>query len=157
MTKHRGSCGALAVLFVALSLAVAPAASAAQNCGNDDQEIDAQTLTVELAAAKKVYRVGQTATFTAQVTRDLQTAELSKAEGAIVTVFLSVGDVLVAGYGVTDATGVTTIPVKLRRYLPAGKADVTSGAHINHVEQPCLGARESSVPLKIPGMLTIKR
>ena len=155
MTKNRWNRGALAVLFAALSLALAPAASATL-CSHD-QEVDAQTLNVALTATKKVYRIGQTATFTAEVTRDLHDLQLAKAEGAVVHVFLRVDDVIVGGYGVTDVNGVTTVPVKLARYLPAGKADVTGSAHIGHVDQSCLGAGESSAPLKIPGMLTIKR
>lgn len=139
---------ALAGTFVA-----PPAVAAASEPACDGQA--AETFEVQLSGYKAKYRVGDTARFKALVTRHVGGVEVAPAEGAFVVVGVKVGRVIVGGGGTTDENGLVDIKVRLRRYLPTGRADVWAAATKEIEPVPCHPYEWGS--LELPRLFKVTR
>ena len=95
------------------------------------------TFAVRLSGFRSRYKVGDIVTSKALVTRRITGADLGPAEGVTVIILITVGRVTVSGAGLTDDAGVVEIPVRLRRYLPGGRADVSAIAVKELENVPC--------------------
>ena len=166
---------AAAVFAALIPLGSAQAAPTGNGCSaagvrqmlrqGDMETVVLRTFTVQLKAAKKVYRVGETAVVKATVTRPANEDPLGlgqdfdppmsfPAEEVNVGIGLRVGDVFLFGFAVTDANGRADIEIDIKSYTPAGKAIADGFAWKRQVEQPCANVEENGYTFA-PGIFKI--
>lgn len=125
-------------------LFVVPAAASEPACSDP---LTLESFKVRLAGYKAKYAVGDTVIFNALVTRHVNGVGIAPAEGARLVVGVSVGRVVIGAGGTTDANGSVDIDLRLRRYLPAGRADVWAFASKEIEDVPCHAYEWGSVEL----------
>lgn len=125
----------ICALLVVGPAAVASAAVAGPRVSKDgwgsgcgEQVEPTRTFAVKLRVLDDEYRIGEKARFRVRVHRILGGQDLGPVEGAQVAVAVSLGDMNLWVDGVTDSSGRTSVTVALKRYVPAGRADVSASA-----------------------------
>lgn len=118
-----------------VSMLSVPAAHAATVCGGDSATT--QTFRVKVSVAERLYQLGDKARFFVRVNRVVEGLDLGPVTGAEVGVAVSLSDVHLLGGGITDNDGRAVVEVKLRRYAPAGLADVQGYATKLVAQLPC--------------------
>lgn len=97
-----------------------------------------RTFAVKLRVLDDEYRIGEKARFRVRVHRIVGGQDVGPVEGAEVAVGVSLGDVYLWGDGMTDSYGRTSVEVALKRYAPAGPADVwASASRLVAIDLPC--------------------
>jgi len=132
---------AMVLLGSCSSSGVAPPA-AFEDC--TDQTL--QTLAVKVRTDKDSYRPGDVARFRVLVMRAAQTDEVGDGisqdvgpvEGAEVALGVTVKGVSLAGGGISDEDGRTTIRMSIARRVPTGSADVLASATAETVDVHCV-------------------
>jgi hypothetical protein len=105
-------------------------------CSSGDKS-SMETLRVRLAAAERVYSLGEKAKFFVKVNRVVAGQDLGPMRGADVRVGVTLGDTYLMGGGITDALGRVVVQVKLERLAGPGIADVSGTASSLVAELPC--------------------
>lgn len=103
------------------------------------------TLVVKVRTAKDAYRPGEFARLRVLVQRAAQTdehgegpsQEVGPVEGAEVTLGATVKDVTFGAGGTTDENGRARIKMKVKRYVPAGVADIMAAATLELIDLDC--------------------
>jgi hypothetical protein len=140
-----------AAALIGTLFTVAPAT--AVPCGSMET-IALKTFYLEVKAAKKVYKVGQTAVINVNVTRPsdqdpmgmgvpMERPHTEPAEDVNVGIGLRVGDVFLFGYGLTNAKGNAAVKVKIESWTPAGTALADIFAWLIQADSPCLRVEEN--------------
>lgn len=142
----------LVLSVVVATLCVAPAVASEPVCSEGSV---AETFAVHLSGYKAKYRVGDTVRLEAVVTRQVNGMDVAPAEGARVVVSVKVGRVVVVGGGTTDENGFVDVEVRLRRYVPAGRADVWTVATKQIEPVPCHTYEWGS--LELPRLFKVTR
>lgn len=132
--------------FVMGAVMVGCASSTPPAAFDDCAEESLPTLAVKTRVTKNAYRPGEVATFKVRVMRSAQTdehgdgasREVGPAEGAEVTIGVTVKDVTLGAGGITDEDGRATVKMTLKRYVPAGVADVIASATAESVDVHCV-------------------
>ena len=141
----------IASAVLAVSMFTATSSSAAA-CAMETVAL--KTFHLVLAADKKVYKVGDTATVEVTVTRPAHEDPLGNgipfdppqsypAEDVNVGIGLRVGDVFLFGHSITDAEGKAAVKVKLEPWTPAGPAIADGFAWEVAADTPCLRVEEN--------------
>jgi hypothetical protein len=154
--------GAAALIMTLLTSAPASAVP----CGSMET-VALRTFYLDIKAAKKVYKVGQTAVINVNVTRPsdqdpmgmgvpMERPFTEPAEDVNVGIGLRVGDVFLFGYGLTDAKGNTAVKIKIESWTPAGTALADIFAWQIQLDTPCLRVEENGYRQK-PGIFKVKR
>lgn len=141
-----------APIVAVATLAFPTLPASASPCGGIEV-VSLTTFHLDIAPAKPVYEVGQTAVFNVTITRpahedpagqgiEVPPPRSFPAADVPVGIGLVVEDVYLWGLGRTDAAGKTSIKVPLRSYTPAGVAQARAFAQKTVVDSPCLTVNE---------------
>ena len=173
--RRTSSVLAAAVFAALLPFGPAQAAPADNGCSpagvrqmlrqGDMETVVLRTFTVQLKAAKKTYRIGETAIVHATVTRPANEDPLGlgqqfeppmsfPAEEVNVGIGLRVGDVFLFGFGVTDADGKADLKIDIKSYAPTGKAIADGFAWKRQFEAPCANVEENGYTFA-PGIFKV--
>lgn len=105
-------------------------------CANETEPT--HTFVVNVKVLDDEYRVGQKAKFVVRVKRVVAGRDLGPVEGAQVGVGVALGDVYLRDGAVTDSNGRAVVEVSIKRYTPAGWADVgTQAWKMTGIDIPC--------------------
>ncbi len=125
-------CALLVVGPAAIASAAVPGAHVSSKDGLESGCADpvepTRTFAVKLRVLDDEYRIGEKARFRVLVHRILGGQDVGPVEGAQIAVAVSLDDVTLWDGGVTDSYGRTLVKVALKRYAPAGRADVSASA-----------------------------
>ena len=135
-------CALLVVGPAAIASAAVPDARVSSNDGLEsgcgDRVEPTRTFAVKLRVLDDEYRIGEKARFRVRVHRILGGQDVGPVEGVQVAVGVDLGDVHLRDGGVTDSHGRASVEVALKRYAPAGRADVTASASkLIAIDVPC--------------------
>lgn len=136
MFKRALGSGIVGVILLG-SLVAGTAGASQQRCTNPHDRQPTRTFSVSVRALADAYAVGEVAKFSVRVRRVVDKANLGPVEGAQVGLYVSRGDLVVAGGATTDADGRAIVDVQLKKYMPAGPADVNVYARRQTVDHPC--------------------
>jgi hypothetical protein len=145
---------------------VTAAPSSAVPCGSMET-VALKTFYLEVKAAKKVYKVGQTAVINVNVTRPsdqdpvgmgvpMERPVTEPASDVNVGIGLRVGDVFLFGYGLTNGKGDTAVKVKIESWTPPGTGIADIFAWQIQLDTPCLRVEENGYR-QTPGIFKVKR
>ncbi len=140
----------IGAVAVALSLgalawfAVGPSSVAPRAFDDACADNRLSTFNVSVTPSKQTFAIGDVARFKVFVTRAIKAdehdegEEVGPAEGADVKMGVSVGTITLAADGVTDATGLARLRVRLPPTMPGGRADVVAFAEKEAVPHDCI-------------------
>jgi hypothetical protein len=154
-----------AVALIGTLFTAAPAT--AVPCGNIET-VALKTFYIEAKAAKKVYKVGQTAVINVNITRPsdqdpagmgipMERPVTEPAQDVNVGIGVRVGDVFLFGYGLTDAKGNAAVKVKIESWTPAGTAIADIFAWLIQADTPCLRIEENGYRQNPRAFKVVKR
>lgn len=174
MRKRTGLLAATALL--AALLVVAPVSSAGA-CSSRNvrsmirsgaiEVVALRTYHLEVAPARKIYKVGDVAKINVTVTRPahedpaglgvpIDPPQSFPAEDVNVGIGLRIGDVFLFGHSVTNADGLAVVKVPIKSYTPAGKAMADAYAWKTAADTPCLRVEENGYR-QLPNLFTVLR
>lgn len=130
-----------------------PSASRQMGARHGMETVRLETFEVTMESVKKSYRRGETAQIKMTVVRPGQRDPLGQgipmeppeqfpAEDVTLSVGLRIGDVFLAGWGVSDANGEGMIEVQIKKYVRPGRALAVGQANKRQFESPCLIVEE---------------
>lgn len=136
MMKRALGSGIAGVVLIG-SLVAGTAGASQQQCAHPHDGQPTRTFSVSVRALDDVYAIGETAKFRVRVRRVVHETDLGPAAEAKVGVSVSRDGFVVGGSAITDDQGRAIVKVKLKRYMPAGLADVRVSARRQTVDHPC--------------------
>lgn len=142
------------LVIAAVSLVIAPGASAAPSSEGCSQVVSIMTLNIKVGKISPAYRVGETIKIPVVVTRPgeedpadqgipLEPPASEVAQDVMLLGVVRVGGGIIYQSAVTDAEGKATLSLKLRN-VPKGPADVEIEAKKVIVETACATVQEAA-------------